>query len=77
MCSSDLISSDLSKIAQVSVSVYVNNTIKGSFTANGTEGKVIRKEIEFDSTMQTDNYIKIYFAQSGLKVHAAEVRLKE
>ena len=71
------ISSDLSKIAQISVSVYVNNTIKGSFTANGTEGKVIRKEIEFDSTMQTDNYIKIYFAQSGLKVHSAEVRLKE
>ena len=64
------VSSALDALAQVSVSVYVNNTIQGSFTVNGTGGEVVEREIEFNSLLQIDNFVKIYFAQSGLEVHS-------
>ncbi|WP_130838602.1 glycoside hydrolase family 3 C-terminal domain-containing protein [Lachnoclostridium sp. Marseille-P6806] len=65
--------SELGELAQSSVAVYVNNTIKGSFTVNGTEGGSVTRELVFDSSLQLSNYIRIYFAQSGLSV--AGIRL--
>jgi beta-glucosidase len=54
------------EIAQVPVSLFVNNKLDSTITINGTgEWQTVEKEI---SLWDKNNYIKLYFAQSGMKL---------
>lgn len=62
-------SSELSELAQIPVTLFSLGTASGTFTWNGTQGKPVSyaKEVPFFSHFTT---IRLYFAQSGLKMHS-------
>ena len=59
---------DASDIAQVPVSVFVNGTLQRTFTLNGTGGEYVEIEQLSESFTNSHNYLKLYFAQSGMQI---------
>ena len=63
------------EIAQVPVSLFVNNKLDSTITINGTgEWKTVEKEIDLWSK---NNYLKLYFAQSGMKLGKMTVQFEK
>lgn len=69
-------SSELGELAQLPVTLFSMGTANGTFTFNGTSGKPvsISKQLPLFSHFTS---IRLYFAQSGLKVHRIGFRLVE
>lgn len=59
---------DASKLAQVSMSVFINGTLKRTFTLNGTDGEYVEMEQTLDVFFNPNNYFKLYFAESGMQI---------
>lgn len=59
---------DASELAQVSMSVFVNGTLKKTFTLNGTGGEYVEREQVLDPFFNPNNYLKLYFAESGMQI---------
>ncbi len=59
---------DALDVAQVSVSAFVNGTLTGSLTLNGTDGKWVEVCLPLGEIRFTNSYIRLYFAQSGMKI---------
>jgi beta-glucosidase len=66
-------SSELGELAQMSVTLFQNNTIKDSITLNGTNGEIKKAFLKFDVYRNIDNYLKFYFSQDGLKIKSIVV----
>ncbi len=66
-------SSEQSELAQIPVTMFSMGTANGTFTWNGTNGLPVSfsKEIPMFSRFTT---IRLYFAQSGLKIHNMHFR---
>lgn len=59
---------DASELAQVSMSVFMNGTLKRTFTLNGTGGEYVEMEQTLDVFFNPNNYLKLYFAESGMQI---------
>lgn len=59
---------DASELAQVPLSIFVNGTLKKTFTLNGTDGKYVELEQSLGEFMNSNNYLKLYFAESGMQI---------
>lgn len=68
--------SDAGILAQMPISVFVNNHIINTITINGTNGQWIQKEVEFDVFASIDNYLKLYFGESGVEVGEIKITKK-
>ncbi len=64
----------LPELSQINLTFSVNNTIKGAFTLFGTGGEW--KEITMDTEINVavENYIDIYFGQSGMELGAITIK---
>lgn len=62
-----------SELAQVSISVFVNGTLQGTFTLNGTNGEYVEVEQISGSITNTHNYLKLFFAEGGAQIEAVEI----
>jgi len=61
--------------AQIPVSLFLNNKLDSTITLNGTgEWKTVEKEINLWSK---NNYLKLYFAQSGMKLGKMTVEFEK
>ncbi len=60
--------SSLGELAQMTLTVSLNNNLIASMTINGTKGEWIEKEFEFEVFVAVDNYFDFYFAQSGIEI---------
>lgn len=67
---------DASEIAQVPLSVFVNGTLTGTVTMNGTDGKVVNLRMPIGWLIPSPRYIKLYFAQGGMQISAIHVLKK-
>lgn len=69
-------SSEQSELAQIPVTLFSVGTASGTFTWNGTGGKPVSfsKEIPMFSRYVA---IRLYFAQSGLKMHSIKFELTD
>ena len=61
------------ELAQIPVSVFLNGALKGSITVNGTDGKVIEIDQSMGEIFFPNNYVRIYFAQSGMKIKSVKI----
>lgn len=61
------------ELAQIPVSVFLNGALKGSITVNGTDGKVIEIDQSMGEIFFPNNYVRIYFAQSGMKIQNLKI----
>lgn len=68
---------DASELAQVSVSVFFNGTLQKTFTLNGTGGKYIEVEHLLGEFINPGNYLKLYFAESGMKINKITIECVE
>ncbi len=59
---------DAADIAQVPVSIFVNGTLQKTFTLNGTDGKFVEIGLSSGGFTNSHNYLKLYFAQSGMQI---------
>ncbi|MDD2969486.1 MAG: glycoside hydrolase family 3 C-terminal domain-containing protein [Lachnospiraceae bacterium] len=66
--------SDLGELAQISLSILLNNHLISSMTINGTKGEWIEKEFGFEVFIAVDNYLDFYFAQSGMEIEKISIR---
>jgi beta-glucosidase len=62
------IKSDSGELAQMPISVFVNGQFIETITINGTKGKIVEKEVTFGVWSNIDNYIKLYFGESGIQL---------
>ncbi len=69
------IKSDAGELSQSTMTVSQNGMIRAAFTINGTNGEWIEKNVEIDCSYQRDNYVSVYFAQTGIDVDSIEIRL--
>lgn len=67
--------SDLGNLAQVNIALFLNGTVKGAVTLFGTEGKPMTEHMTFDG-YSADQYMKLYFAQSGASVDKITITRK-
>lgn len=63
-----LVKVDASELAQVPMSVFVNGTLKKTFTLNGTDGEQVELEQSLGEFFNSNNYLKLYFAESGMQI---------
>ena len=68
---------DGSRIAQVPFSIFANGKLAGTVTLNGTDGEWIQVEHDLGVFFGSNNYLKLYFAQSGIHIDTVVVELKE
>lgn len=61
------------EVAQIPVSVFVNGELKGTLTANGTGGRWIVMKMDLGEIFFRNNYIRLYFAQGGMKIRSLKV----
>jgi len=69
------IRSNNGELAQTTMTVSQNGTLREAFTINGTNGEWLEKTVEIDSCYQRDNYISVYFAQTGIEVDSIRVSI--
>ncbi|MDE6845204.1 MAG: glycoside hydrolase family 3 C-terminal domain-containing protein [Lachnospiraceae bacterium] len=68
---------DASELAQVSLSVFINGTLKKTFTLNGTGGEYVEREQVLDTFFNPNNYLKLYFAESGMQIEKITIERVE
>ena len=67
------VSAEGGELAQIPVSVFMNGGLKGSVTVNGTNGNEIKIDQSLGEIFFPNNYIRIYFAQSGMRIQCLKI----
>ncbi len=69
--------SDAGELSQTTMTVSENNMVRGAITVSGTSGEWVERRVEIDASYQTDNYLAIYFAQTGIDIDSIRFILKK
>ena len=69
--------SDLGPLAQLPVSVFYDNALKGTISIKGTEGRMVTESLDLGFVFGPNHYIKLYYAADGLKIQSVQVELSE
>lgn len=64
---------DASELAQVSISIFANSKLQGTFTLNGTDGKYVEFEQPLGFFISISNYLKLFFAESGMQIESVVI----
>ena len=68
---------DASELAQIPVSIFVNGKFLGTHTLNGTGGEFVEIEQPMCPFFNIGNYLKLYFAESGMQIEKMIVEKME
>ncbi len=68
------VQSELSELAQLPVSLYVDNLYRLTHSFRGTEGKVLSQRIAESPMKGKDHYVKLVMQGNGLHIHKIIVR---
>lgn len=71
------VKADAGKVAQIPVSIFANGHLEGTITINGTDGQWLEIEKPVGPLFGPHNYIRLYFAQSGMQIESVSILLKE
>ena len=50
------------------MSIFANSKLQGTVTLNGTDGKYVEIEQPLGFFINISNYLKLYFAESGMRI---------
>ena len=67
-------SSTLGELAQLPISVFLNNTLQQTVTLNGTEGQILERVVTLPIRQDGEKYMKLYFGESGIDMHRMFLR---
>ena len=68
---------DAEALAQVPLTVFANGKNKGTFTFRGGDDSVRELEVDLGPFVGSHNFVKLYFAQSGICLEEATVEMRE
>lgn len=71
------VKADASGLSQIPVSIYTNGTLAGTLTLNGTNGEWIEIQQKLGNFVGPNNFLKLYFAQSGMQIETITIELTE
>lgn len=66
-----------SRLAQVPVSIFTNGILRKTVTLSGTDGKYVEIELLLGSFFNTNNFLKLYFAESGMQIERLYIESAE
>ncbi|MCH5249504.1 MAG: glycoside hydrolase family 3 protein [Lachnospiraceae bacterium] len=64
----------LSILAQLPVSVFVDNVYKCTISINGTEGRTVAETKDIDRMMNEINYIRLYYGANGIEIEKVIIK---
>ena len=68
---------DAEALAQVPVTVFANGNNMGTFTFTGENRDTRELTVDLGLMIRTNNFVKLYFAQSGIRLEELTISLKE
>lgn len=71
------IKSKATPLAQLSISVFMNEHFVNTITMNGTNVEWVQKEVEFEVSTKTNNYLKLFFGESGIEIGEIKILKRE
>lgn len=71
------IKAEAKELAQIPITIFINGAIFDTITVNGSNGKWVEFQREIGPFFTTNNYIKLYFAQSGIQIDNITISLKQ
>ena len=63
-----LMKSDAGELAQMPMSVFVNNQLACTITITGSGGMWLERTAELDATAGPEHYLKLFFGESGISI---------
>ncbi len=70
--------SDLGALAQLPISVFLDNNLKGTVSMTGTEGRVITEKVRLGELInEINNYIKLYYGANGIVISEIVIKPDE
>lgn len=69
--------SELGELAQLPVSVYLDNALKTTISVRGSEGATLTETRDIGMIFGNNHYIKFYFGASGLEIESVKISLRE
>ncbi len=61
-------------VAQLSFSIYFDNVLKTTVSIQGTEGRTVKRTLDFGMIFGNNHYIKFYFSSDGLEMDEIVLR---
>lgn len=68
-------SAELGHLAQLPITVYMDNVIHGTVSIQGTEGKTVTERVSIGPLIGDNHYIKFYFGADGLNLQSVRLIL--
>ena len=69
--------SDLEDLAQLPVTVYIDNIVKTMISIRGTKGEWIKETRDLGFFFGPNHYLKLYFGANGLELGKIRLKLRE
>ncbi len=69
--------SDAGELAQIPISVYLDNALKHTIMVQGTGGKIITEGRELGDIIGPNHYIKLLFGNGGVEIEKIVLQYKE
>ena len=69
--------SDLEELAQLPVTVYIDNIVKTMISIRGTKGEWIKETRDLGFFFGPNHYLKLYFGANGLELGKIRLKLRE
>ena len=66
--------SDLDSLAQLPISVFLDNTFRTTITVQGSQGKTVVRSQELGRVFGRNHYLKLYYGADGMDIQ--EIRLR-
>lgn len=63
------LSSELDEMAQLPVSIYYDNQLKGSVSIQGTKGERVTETMDMGVIFGNNHYLKFFYGANGLTIH--------
>lgn len=67
---------NLSELAQVNATIFVNRTVKGALAVTGADKDWKTISVDIDVVLSVENYIDIFFGQSGMQIKEITIQKK-
>ena len=68
---------DLEDLAQLSVTVYIDNIVKTVISIRGTKGEWIKETRDLGFFFGSNHYLKLYFGANGMQLGKIRLKLRE
>ena len=62
------LSSDLEELAQLPISVYLDNQLKQTISIQGTKGRIVTETVDIGVIFGDNDYIKLFYGANGIQI---------